>query len=125
MLRSVLVLLVFGLLILSLQAYGQTIELSSAQMEEAKGGCWAMCDKEKHCCDHIGCYYPGYPAPYSYLYQPYLHYVCSFSIYPASCSNLNPAMKCCTILIYELPGCNGEYWIGTQVLTEPGCGYYP
>ncbi|MBC7328173.1 hypothetical protein H5T87_08690 [bacterium] len=125
MLRRLAVLVLFGVLLAGSIAFSQPIALSEVQMENAKAGCWAMCNTPKHCCDYEGCYYPGYPAPYSYLYQPYLHYVCSFSLYPASCSNINPNMKCCTILVYELPGCNGEYLIGYQVKSEPGCGYYP
>jgi len=126
MLRKLVVLVLFGVLLVGGIAYSQPTVLSETQLEDTIGGCWAMCNAPTHCCEHTGCWYPGYPGPYSYLYQPYYHYVCSLSLYPASCSNLpNSKLKCCTIIVYELPGCNGEYIIGTTTQYEAGCGLYP
>ena len=123
MLRSVLVLLVFGLLILSLQAYGQTIELSSAQMEEAKGGCWAVCDDAYNCLGGIGCQ-AIYPNA-SKLLQPYLVYTCRFILYPANCSNF-AYLYCGKVIYYaDTTTCNGEHIIGEETHYTYGCGLYP
>ncbi|MGB9606913.1 MAG: hypothetical protein ACPL7E_00115 [bacterium] len=108
--------------ILSLQAYGQTIELSPAQMEETKGGLWKMCDKVHNC---------GQPClndsilNKSYEVKPVNHYVCGISLCPANCSDF-ASLICGEVWTYVGLNCqSGGYHEPGANYTDKGCGLYP
>ena len=120
MFRKVLLLLVVGMLLIGIQAFAQTFELSQAQMEDVKAGCWAMCDKVAD--RAMSCWYSP-ELNKSYEVKPVRHYVCSFSIWPANCSNF-ASLRGGEVWSYVGKGCKDvPYQSGFW--TEPGCGLYP
>jgi hypothetical protein len=124
MLRKVLLLLVVGTLLIGIQAYAKTFELSPAQMEEAKGGCWALCDNSYNCLGGIGCQAIWPNA--SKLLQPYLVYTCRPVLYNASCSIINPNAYCGKIIYYgDTITCNGEHIVYEENHYTGSCGLYP
>ncbi|MBC7328176.1 hypothetical protein H5T87_08705 [bacterium] len=121
MLRRLEVLVLFSVLLAGSIAFSQPIALSESQMENAKAGCWAMCDKLYVC--HQACtnIYVGRKS-YEILGQDM--YQCSFSIWPASCSNLAQDFQCGTRYNYADYNCTGGL-IGSVAIKDDFCGIAP
>jgi len=122
MLRKLVVLVLFGVLLVGGIAYSQPTVLSETQLEDTIGGWWKMCDKLDDCAQP--CLYSS-DLNKSYETKPVYHYSCSFSIYPASCSDFADLI-CGEVWTYLSRDCTGNgYHAPNAYFTEKGCGLYP
>jgi hypothetical protein len=118
MLKKVLLLLVVGMLLIGIQAYAKTFELSPAQMAATTGGNYfSDCNKQFNCLGHdAGCISQ---EGGSVLYQPYLHWQCGFTLAFKRCENFTGTVYCGQIREYYFnTTCGGEPDLITPVYNE-------